>query len=130
MAPHVLNLRQGTRMGSAVMLDTLMTDGLVDAMHNIHMGITAENLAKKYDISRQSQDEYATLSQNRAENAQQNDYFKTEIVPIQVSTGKDQNITIDRDEYIKRGTTVEGLEKLKSCFITVLFIIIFFYTFI
>lgn len=118
LAPHVMHLRQGVKMGPANMLDTMIHDGLTDAMENIHMGITAENLAKDYNISREDQDNYAVRSQNLAENAQKNGYFDKEITPVEIVERKGTTV-FDKDEYIKCGTTVESLQKLKPCFIKV-----------
>lgn len=118
MAPHVMNLRQGTKMGPATMVDSMVHDGLTDAMENIHMGITAENLAKKYNISREEQDKYATRSQNLTETAQKNGYFDKEIVPVEIPDRKGP-IIVNKDEFPKHGTTVEALSKLRPCFIKV-----------
>ncbi|XP_073836264.1 acetyl-CoA acetyltransferase 2 [Musca autumnalis] len=116
LAPHVMHLRQGVKMGPATMLDTMIHDGLTDAMENIHMGITAENLAKEYNISREEQDKYAVRSQNLAENAQKSGFFDKEITPVEIVDRKG-TITFDKDEYIKCGSSIEGLQKLKPCFI-------------
>lgn len=115
-APHAINLRGGTKMGSATMVDTMIQDGLTDAMNNIHMGETAENLAKQYEISRQEQDAFAAKSQSLADAAQKAGYFDEEIVSVAVS-GRKETVTISKDEYLKPGTTVEGLSKLRACFI-------------
>lgn len=115
-SPHVMHLRGGVRLGNASMIDTMVNDGLTDAMHNIHMGETAENLAKMYEISRVAQDEFAAKSQNLAESAQKGGKFVDEIVGVPVP-GRKETIVVDTDEYIKTGTTVEGLSKLKACFI-------------
>lgn len=114
-APHCLHLRNGTKMGNASMVDTMLNDGLTDAFHSIHMGITAENLAKEHNISRQAQDESAAKSQNLAEQAQKNGYFDDEIVPVEVPSRK-ETILFSKDEYPKHGTTVEALSKLRPCF--------------
>lgn len=110
------HLRGGTKMGSATMIDTMLVDGLTDAMYNIHMGETAENLAQQYQINRQQQDEFAAQSQNLAENAQNEGKFLEEIVSVPVQVRKD-TVTVDKDEYLKHGTTVDGLGKLRACFI-------------
>lgn len=115
-APHAINLRAGTKMGSASMEDTMMTDGLIDSIYNIHMGVTAENLAKEYGVSREEQDELAFKSQQLAAQAQSAGYFNEEIVPVEVP-GRKETIVIDKDEYLKPGTTLEGLKKLRPCFI-------------
>jgi acetyl-CoA C-acetyltransferase len=116
MSPHVLSgSRDGFRMGDAKLKDTMITDGLWDAYNNFHMGTTAENLAKKYDISREEQDEFACASQNRAEEAQKNGKFKDEIVPFTIKTRKG-DITVDTDEYPRHGATVESLAGLRPAF--------------
>jgi len=116
-APHAMHLRNGVKMGNSSMIDTMVHDGLTDAMNNIHMGLTAENLAKEYNISRQEQDIQAANSQNRAEAAQTAGFFDEEIVPVRIPSRK-ETIVFSKDEYIKPGTTVEGLSKLRPCFIT------------
>ena len=116
MSPHVLSgSRDGFRMGDAKLKDTMITDGLWDAYNNFHMGTTAENLAKKYDISREEQDEFACASQNKAEEAQKNGKFKDEIVPFTIKTRKG-DITVDTDEYPRHGATVESLAGLRPAF--------------
>lgn len=95
----------------------LIEIGLTDAFNNIHMGVTAENLAKKYNISREEQDKFAVKSQNLAEAAQKNGYFDNEIVGVSVQTRK-ETVEVTKDEYIKPGTTIETLKKLRPCFIT------------
>jgi len=116
MSPHVLSgSRDGFRMGDAKLKDTMITDGLWDAYNNFHMGTTAENLAKKYDISREEQDEFACASQNKAEEAQKNGMFKDEIVPFTIKTRKG-DITVDTDEYPRHGATVESLAGLRPAF--------------
>ncbi len=116
-SPHAMNLRTPTKMGNVSMVDTMMVDGLTDAFYNIHMGITAENLAKQYNISRDEQDKFATRSQNLAEAAQNNGYFQEEIVGVPVQNRKETTI-VAKDEYIKPGTKLEVLGKLRPCFIT------------
>lgn len=103
-------------MGNATMIDTMIVDGLTDAMENIHMGVTAENLAKEYNVSRVEQDEFAAKSQNLADAAQKAGFFDEEIVPVSV-TGRKETIIVSKDEYLKPGTTAEGLSKLRPCFI-------------
>ena len=116
MSPHVLSgSRDGFRMGDAKLKDTMITDGLLDAYNNFHMGTTAENLAKKYDISREEQDEFACASQNKAEEAQKNGKFKDEIVPFTIKTRKG-DVTVDIDEYPRHGATVESLAGLRPAF--------------
>lgn len=115
-SPHVMHLRGGVKLGNASMIDSMVHDGLTDAMNNIHMGETAENLAKMYEISRVAQDEFAAKSQNLAESAQKSGKFVDEIVGVPVA-GRKETVIVDTDEYLKPGTTVEGLAKLRACFI-------------
>ncbi|XP_053697279.1 acetyl-CoA acetyltransferase [Sabethes cyaneus] len=115
-APHALHLRGGTKMGEAKMTDTMLSDGLTDFFHDIHMGVTAENVAKECGITREQQDASAVESQRRAAEATQKGYFKDEIVAVQVP-GRKETVTFDKDEFPKPGTTLEGLAKLKPCFI-------------
>lgn len=115
-SPHVINLRGGTKMGNASLVDTMINDGLTDAMHNIHMGETAELLGKQYDISREDQDAAAAKSQNLAEFSQKAGYFDEEIVSVPVP-GRKGTVIVAKDEYPKHGTTVESLSKLRACFI-------------
>jgi acetyl-CoA C-acetyltransferase len=116
-APHVLpNSRTGQRMGNWQLLDTMINDGLWDIFNNYHMGATAENVAKKYGIGRQEQDEFAAISQQRAEAAQKAGYFKEQIIPIEVPQRKGDPLTFDVDEFPRHGTTAEGLSKLRPAF--------------
>jgi acetyl-CoA C-acetyltransferase len=115
-SPHVLlNSRDGQRMGDWKMIDSMITDGLWDAYNLYHMGTTAENVAKKYDISRAQQDEFAAASQNKAEAAQKAGKFKDEIVPVEIASKKG-TVTFDSDEFIKAGTTVDSLAGLRPAF--------------
>ena len=115
-SPHVLlNSRDGQRMGDWKMVDSMITDGLWDAYNLYHMGTTAENVAKKFDISRAQQDEFAAASQNKAEAAQKAGKFKDEIVPVEI-VSKKGTVTFDTDEFIKAGTTVESLAGLRPAF--------------
>jgi acetyl-CoA C-acetyltransferase len=115
-SPHVLNnSRDGFRMGDAKLTDTMIVDGLWDVYNQYHMGTTAENVAKKYDISRQQQDEFAAASQNKAEAAQKAGKFKDEILPLEIAQKKG-SIVFDSDEYIKNGTTLESLSALRPAF--------------
>jgi len=115
-SPHVLNnSRDGFRMGDAKLTDTMIVDGLWDVYNQYHMGITAENVAKKYDISRKEQDEFAAASQNKAEAAQKAGKFKDEIVPIEIKSKK-ETILFDADEFIKPGVTAEALGTLRPAF--------------
>ena len=117
-SPHILQgSRDGFRMGDAKLLDSMIIDGLWDAYNNYHMGTTAENVAKKYEISRREQDEFAAASQQKAESAQKAGKFKDEIVPVEVVTRKGTTL-FDSDEYIRLGTTVEALGELKPAFST------------
>ena len=115
-SPHVLNnSREGFRMGDAKLVDTMIVDGLWDVYNQYHMGVTAENVAKKYEVSRQDQDEFAMASQNKAEAAQKAGRFKDEIVPLQIPQKKGA-VTFDTDEYPKHGTTLESLAALRPAF--------------
>lgn len=116
-SPHVINLRSGTKMGNASMVDSMIVDGLTDAMNNIHMGETAENLAARYEVSRQEQDLFSVNSQNRAEVAQKAGHFDDEIVVVPVPVPRKETVMVSKDEYLKHGTTAEGLSKLRACFI-------------
>jgi acetyl-CoA C-acetyltransferase len=115
-SPHVLNnSRDGFRMGDAKLVDTMIVDGLWDVYNQYHMGVTAENVAKKYEVSRQDQDEFALASQAKAEAAQKAGRFKDEIVPLQIPQKKG-TVTFDSDEYPKHGTTLESLAALRPAF--------------
>ena len=115
-APHVLNgSRDGFRMGDVKMTDTMIVDGLWDVYNQYHMGVTAENVAKKYDISRAAQDEFALQSQLKAEAAQKEGKFKDEIIPLEIAQKKG-TIVFDSDEYIKPGSTLEALAGLRPAF--------------
>lgn len=115
MAPHCAHLRGGVKMGDFKMVDTMLKDGLIDAFHGYHMGITAENIARQWQFSRELQDEFAVSSQNKAEAAQIAGRFDDEIVPFAIQTRKAE-IIVDKDEYIRAGSTLELLEKLKPAF--------------
>lgn len=115
-SPHVLNnSRDGFRMGDAKLVDTMIVDGLWDVYNQYHMGVTAENVAKKYEISRQEQDEFAVASQNKAEAAQKAGKFKDEILPLEIPSKKG-SVIFDTDEFIKHGTTLESLAGLRPAF--------------
>lgn len=115
-SPHVLNgSRDGFRMGDAKLVDTMINDGLWDAFNNYHMGITAENLAKRYEISREEQDAFSAASQNKAEAAQASGRFRDEIVPVVIPSRKG-DVVFDSDEFIKPGVTPEQLAALKPAF--------------
>ncbi|HXY58357.1 MAG TPA: acetyl-CoA C-acetyltransferase [Methylocystis sp.] len=115
LSTHAAHLRPGTKMGDVKFTDTMILDGLTDAFNSYHMGVTAENVAAKWQISRAEQDAFAVASQNKAEAAQKAGKFKDEIVPYVISTRKG-DITFDQDEYIKQGVTLEGVAKLKPAF--------------
>ncbi len=115
LAPHAMFLRSGVKMGNAEMIDTMIKDGLWDIFNNYHMGITAENLANKYKISRQQQDEFSCSSQNKAEKAQKSGAFSDEIIPISIQSKKG-DILVEVDEFPRHGTTLESLSKLKPAF--------------
>ena len=115
-SPHVLNnSRDGFRMGDAKLTDTMIVDGLWDVYNQYHMGVTAENVAKKFNISRTEQDEFALASQNKAESAQKAGKFKDEILPLEIA-GKKGSTIFDSDEYIKLGSTLEALSSLRPAF--------------
>jgi len=115
-SPHVLNnSRDGFRMGDAKLVDTMIVDGLWDVYNQYHMGITAENVAKKFNVSRTEQDEFALASQNKAEAAQKAGKFKDEILPLDI-VSKKGTIVFDSDEYIKAGTTLDSLSSLRPAF--------------
>jgi len=115
MAPHCQHLRGGVKMGSVELVDTMIKDGLWDAFNGYHMGNTAENVAKQWQITRQQQDEFAVASQNKAEAAMKAGKFKDEIAPVVIKSRKG-DITVDTDEYPKAGVTIEGLAKLRPAF--------------
>ncbi len=116
-SPHVLlGSRDGFRMGDAKLTDTMIVDGLWDVYNQYHMGTTAENVAKKYDISRAQQDEFAVASQNKAEAAQKAGKFKDEIVPVMIPQRKGDPVAFASDEFIKSGTTLESIAGLKPAF--------------
>ncbi|KAB3533800.1 acetyl-CoA C-acetyltransferase [Alkaliphilus serpentinus] len=116
-APYLLQKsRWGIKMGHDQLVDTMINDALTDAFNQYHMGITAENLAEKYGISKEDQDAYATLSQNRAEKAMLEGKFKDEIVPVVIPQRKGDPVVVDTDEYPKAGVTAEKLAKLRPAF--------------
>ncbi len=114
-AVHVANLRNGQKMGDASLRDSMITDGLWDAFNDYHMGITAENIAEQFNISREAQDAFAAASQQKAETAQNTGAFDEEITPVVVPNRKG-DITVDTDEFPRHGTTAEGLGKLRAAF--------------
>ena len=115
MAPHCAHLRGGVKMGDFKMVDTMLKDGLIDAFHGYHMGITAENIARQWHLSREVQDSFAVASQNKAEAAQADGRFDDEILPFTIQSRKAE-IIVDKDEYVRAGSTIELLEKLKPAF--------------
>jgi acetyl-CoA C-acetyltransferase len=115
LAPHASHLRGGVKMGNTEFFDTMIKDGLTDVFNQYHMGVTAENVAEKWQISRQQQDEFATQSQNKAEAAQKAGRFKDEIAPVTVKERKGDKI-IDADEYIRHGATIEAAAGLRPAF--------------
>ena len=117
ISPHVLpNSRDGFRMGDAKLVDSMIVDGLWDVFNQYHMGTTAENVAKKFEISRREQDEFAAASQNKAEAAQKSGRFKDEIIALEIPQKKGAPVSFDTDEYVKPGTTIEALAALKPAF--------------
>jgi acetyl-CoA C-acetyltransferase len=114
-APHCAHLRNGTKMGSLEMIDTMIKDGLWDAFNGYHMGNTAENVAKQWQITRQQQDEFAVSSQQKAEAAQKSGRFKDEIAPVKIASKKG-DIVVEQDEYPRHGTTLDAVAKLRPAF--------------
>ncbi|MEM9714998.1 MAG: acetyl-CoA C-acetyltransferase [Pseudomonadota bacterium] len=115
MAPHAATLRQGQKMGDMQYVDTMIRDGLWDAFNGYHMGNTAENVARKWQVDRETQDAFAVASQNKAEAAQKSGRFNDEIAPVTLTTRKG-DITIDQDEYIRHGATIEGVQGMRPAF--------------
>jgi acetyl-CoA C-acetyltransferase len=116
-APHVLpGSRDGFRMGDAKLIDSMIVDGLWDAFNSIHMGVTAENVAKEFGISREDQDKFAALSQNKAEAAQKSGRFNDEIVPIDIPQRKGEPLKFATDEFVRHGVTAESLAGLRPAF--------------
>lgn len=116
-APYVLTkARTGYRMGNDTIVDSMIQDGLTDAFHNVHMGITAENIAEQYRISRETQDQYALSSQNRAEAAIKAGKFEEEIIPVNIPQRKGEPLVVDQDEYPRFGTGYDNLAKLRPAF--------------
>ena len=115
LSPHCAHLRQGVKMGDYKMIDTMIKDGLWDAFHGYHMGTTAENVAKQFQITRETQDEFALASQNKAEAAQKAGKFKDEIVAVTIK-GRKGDTVVDADEYIRHGATIDAMQKLRPAF--------------
>jgi acetyl-CoA C-acetyltransferase len=115
MAPHAAHMRSGTKMGDFKLVDTMLKDGLLDAFNGYHMGNTAENVAQRWQLTRDEQDQFAVTSQNKAEAAQKAGRFKDEIVPYTIASRKG-DVVVDNDEYIRAGTTIDAVAKLKPAF--------------
>jgi len=114
-APHCAHLRDGVKMGSLEMIDTMLTDGLMDAFNGYHMGNTAENVARQWQITREDQDQFAVASQNKAEAAKKAGKFADEITPVTIKTRKGE-IVVDQDEYIREGVEIDQIAKLRPAF--------------
>jgi acetyl-CoA C-acetyltransferase len=112
---HCIHMREGTKMGDIKLIDTMIKDGLWEAFNGYHMGTTAENVAKQWQITREEQDKFAVASQNKAEAAKKAGKFKDEIAPVTIKTRKGETV-VDQDEYIKEGVTLESIAKLKPAF--------------
>ena len=112
---HAGHMRDGTKMGDFKLVDTMVKDGLWDAFNNYHMGATAENVARQWQITREDQDKFAVASQNKAEAARKAGKFKDEIVPVTIKTKKGETV-VDQDEYIKDGVTIDSIAKLRPAF--------------
>jgi acetyl-CoA C-acetyltransferase len=115
LSPHAQQLRGGTKMGAVELVDTMIKDGLWDAFNGYHMGITAENLAEKYQVTRERQDAFAVASQNKAEAARREGRFRDEIAPVTVK-GRKGDTVVEADEYIREGATIEAMAGLKPAF--------------
>ncbi|MCC5974549.1 MAG: acetyl-CoA C-acetyltransferase [Rubellimicrobium sp.] len=116
LSAHAANMRSGTKMGDVTFIDTMIRDGLWDAFNGYHMGQTAENVAAKWQITREMQDEFAVASQNKAEAAQKAGRFTDEIVAYTIKTRKG-DVTVDQDEYIRHGATMDAMTKLRPAFV-------------
>jgi acetyl-CoA C-acetyltransferase len=115
MAPHAEHLRSGVKMGDYKMIDTMIKDGLTDAFYGYHMGNTAENIARQWQLTRDEQDRFAVASQNKAEAAQKAGRFKDEITPVTIASRKG-DVVVEQDEYIRHGATLDAMAKLKPAF--------------
>jgi acetyl-CoA C-acetyltransferase len=115
LSAHAAHLRAGQKMGDMKFIDTMIKDGLWDAFNGYHMGVTAENVATKWQLTREEQDEFALASQNKAEAAQKAGKFKDEIVPFTIK-GRKGDTVVDQDEYIRHGATIEAMQKLRPAF--------------
>jgi acetyl-CoA C-acetyltransferase len=114
-APHAAHLRNGVKMGNLDMIDTMIKDGLWEAFNGYHMGNTAENVAKQWQLTREEQDKFAVASQNKAEAAKKSGKFKDEIAPVTIKTRKG-DVVVDEDEYIREGATMDSVAKLRPAF--------------
>ena len=114
-SPHAASLRNGQKMGDLGLVDTMIKDGLLDAFHGYHMGQTAENIAARWQITREDQDKFAVASQNKAEAAQKSGKFVGEIAPVTIK-GRKGDVVVDQDEYIRHGATLEAMAGLKPAF--------------
>jgi acetyl-CoA C-acetyltransferase len=115
LSPHCQHMRAGVKMGDFKLIDTMIKDGLWDAFNGYHMGSTAENVARQWQLSRETQDEFALASQNKAEAAQKAGKFKDEIVAVTVK-GRKGDTVVDQDEYIRHGATIDAMQKLRPAF--------------
>ncbi|KAJ3606183.1 hypothetical protein NHX12_025704 [Muraenolepis orangiensis] len=115
-APHTLQMRAGLKMGDGALQDSMVADGLTDAFHGYHMGITAENVAKQWSVSREEQDKFAVQSQNRTEAAQKAGHFEAEIVPVMVPSRKGP-VEVKADEFPRHGSSTDAMSKLRPCFV-------------
>ncbi|CAH1799285.1 unnamed protein product, partial [Owenia fusiformis] len=115
-APHTADMRAGVKFGDVTMVDTVINDGLMDAFHKCHMGITAENIAKQWNLSREAQDQFALQSQLKCEAAQNAGHFDQEIIPISVPSRKG-SIEVSKDEFPRQGCTIESMQKVRAAFI-------------
>lgn len=116
MAPHLANIRWGQKMGNAAMVDSMIHDGLWDIFNDYHMGVTAENIAKEYGISREEQDAFALASQQKAARAIRDGKFKDEIVPVEIPQRKGDPVVFAQDEYVRMDASMESLQKLRPAF--------------
>lgn len=117
MAPHILpNSRNGQKMGDWKLQDSMLTDGLMDAFNKYHMGVTAENIVKEYDLTREQQDEFAAATQNKVEAAQAAGKFVDEIIPVSIPQRKGDPVIFDKDEFPRAGVTAEALGKMRPAF--------------
>ena len=114
--PHLAYLRNGVKMGDAKLIDSMVYDGLTDIFGKVHMGVTAENIARQFNISREDQDKFAVASQNKAEKAQKSGRFDEEIIGIKIQRPKQDDLVFNQDEFIRLGATLEALSKLKPAF--------------